>query len=278
MQATDPAGGSVAARCQALGLARSSFYYQPKAETALNLTLMRLLDEEFTRHNFKGVRGLRDHLRLAGYLVNEKRVRRLVRLMGHEPVYPKPRLSVPGQGVTPYPYLLRERPATAPNEVWSTDITYIPMAQGFHYLTAVLDWHSRYVLSWKLSNTLDVGFCLQALAAALRQAPAPYIFNSDQDSQFTCPAFEQALLDAGCRISCDGRGRATDNAFIERLWRTVKWEHIYLNPADEGHHLHQQLHAYFAYYNYRRPHQSLHGQTPAHVYQNNPTFNHRTIA
>ena len=146
VQAADPAGGSVVARCQALGLARSSFYYQPKAETTLNLTLMRLLDEEFTLHNFKGVRGLRDHLRLAGYLVNEKRVRRLVRLMGHEPVYPKPRLSVPGQGVTPYPYLLRERPATAPNEVWSTDITYVPMAQGFLYLTAVLDWHSRYVL------------------------------------------------------------------------------------------------------------------------------------
>lgn len=276
VQAADPAGSSIVARCQALGLARSSFYYQPKAETALNLTLMRLLDEEFTRHNFKGVCGLRDHLHLTGYLVNEKRVRRLVRLMGHEPVYPKPRLSVPGQGVTPYPYLLRERPATAPNEVWSTDITYVPMAQGFLYLTAVLDWHSRYVLSWELSNTLDVGFCLQALATALRQAPAPYIFNSDQGSQFTCPAFEQALLDAGCRISRDGRGRATDNAFIERLWRTVKWEHIYLNPADDGHQLHQQLQAYFAYYNHRRPHQSLHGQTPAHVYQTNPTFNHPT--
>jgi putative transposase len=147
VQAADPASGSVVARCQALGLSRSSFYYQPKAESALNLHLMRLLDEEFTLHNFKGVRGLRDHLRLAGYLVNEKRVRRLVRLIGHEPVYPKPRLSVPAQGVTPYPYLLRERPATAPNEVWSTDITYIPVAQGFLYLTAVLDWYSRYVLS-----------------------------------------------------------------------------------------------------------------------------------
>lgn len=277
VQAADPAGSSVVARCQALGLARSSFYYQPKAETALNLTLMRLLDEEFTRHNFKGVRGLRDHLRLAGYLVNEKRVRRLVRLMGQEPVYPKPRLSLPGQGVTPYPYLLRDRPATAPNEVGSTDITYVPMAQGLLYLTAVLDWHSRYVLSWELSNTLDVGFCLQAFASALRQAPAPYIFNSDQGSQFTCPAFEQALLDAGCRISRDGRGRATDNAFIERLWRTVKWEHIYLNPADDGHQLYQQLQTYFAYYNLRRPHQSLGGQTPAHVYQSNPTFDHTTI-
>jgi putative transposase len=227
---------------------------------------MRLLDEEFTQPDFKGVLGLRDHLRLAGHVVNEKRVRYLGRLMGHEPVYSKPRLTVPGQGVTPYPYLLRERPATSPNEFWSTDITCVPMAKGFLYLAAVLDWHSRYVLSWQLSNTLDVGYCLQTLADALRVAPAPYIFNSDQGSQFTSLAFEQALLDAGCRISRDGRGRATDNAFIERLWRTVKWEHVYLNPADNGHHLHHQLQAYFAYYNHRRPHQSLGGQTTAQVF------------
>ena len=277
VQSPDPSGGSVTARCQALGLARSSFYYQPRGESAYNLDLMRLLDEEFTDHNFKGVLGLRDHLRLAGHAVNAKRVRRLVRLMGHEAVYPKPRLSVPGQGVTPYPYLLGDRPATAPNEVWSTDITYVPMAKGFLYLAAVLDWHSRYVLSWQLSNSLDVGFCLQTLADALRVAPAPHIFNSDQDSQFTSLAYEQALLTAGCRISRDGRGRATDNAFIERLWRTVKWEHIYLDPADDGRHLHQQLHAYFAYYNHRRPHQSLGGQTPAHVYRTKQTFNHNPI-
>lgn len=167
------ADGSVQARCQALRLARSSYYYQPRGESAENLLLMRLLDEEFTNHNFKGVLGLRDHLRLAGHVVNEKRVRRLVRLMGHEPVYPKPRLSVPGQGITPYPYLLRDHAATAPNEVWSTDITYIPMAKGFLYLVAVLDWHARYVLSWELSNTLDVGFCLSAFQAALAQHPAP---------------------------------------------------------------------------------------------------------
>ncbi|MGI4740523.1 MAG: IS3 family transposase [Janthinobacterium lividum] len=268
VQAADPTSSSVVARCQALGLSRSSFYYHPKAKSALNLKIIRLHDEEFTLHNFKGVQGLRDHQRLAGYLVNEKRVRRLVRLMGHEPVYPKPRLSVPGQGFTPYPYLLRERPATAPNEVWSADITYSSMAHGFLYLTAVLDWYSRYVLSWELSNTLDVGFCLQALTAALRQAPAPYIFNLDLGSQFTCPAYEQTLLAAGCCISRDGRGRATDNAFIERRWRTVKWEHIYLNPADNGHQLHHQLHAYFAYYNHRRPDQSLAGQTIAQLYQN----------
>ena len=222
----DPAS-SVQARCQALGLSRSSFYYQPYGESAYNLELMRLLDEDFTDHNFKGMLGLRDHLRQPGHAVNEKRVRRLVRLMGHEPVYPKPRLSVLGQSVTPYPYLLQDRPATAPNEVWSTDITYVPMAKGVLYPAAVLDWHSRYVLSWQLSNTLDVGFCLQALADALRVVLAPHILNSDQSSQFPSLAYEQVPLAAGCRTSRDGRGRATDNAIIERLWRTVKWEHIY---------------------------------------------------
>ncbi|GAA4012705.1 hypothetical protein GCM10022408_26860 [Hymenobacter fastidiosus] len=275
VQASDE--GTVQARCQALGLARSSYYYQPRGETDLNLTLMRLLDEEFTRHNFKGVLGLRDHLRLLGHQVNEKRVRRLVRLMGQEPVYPKPRLSVPGQGVTRYPYLLRERVLSAPNEVWSTDITYIPMAKGFLYLVAVLDWHSRYVLSWELSNTLDVGFCLTALGAALALQPAPYIFNSDQGSQFTSQLFEQALLAAGCLISRDGRGRATDNAFIERLWRSVKWECVYLNPATDGRHLYEQLQAYFTYYNHQRPHQGLKGQTPAQVFAKTPTFHHPSI-
>ena len=151
------------------------------------------------------------------------------------------------------------------------------MAQGFLYLAAVLDWHSRYVLSWQLSNMLDVGFCLQALADALRHTLTPHIFNSEQGSKFTSLIYEQALLAASCRISRDGRGRATDNAFIERLWRTVKWKHIYLNPADDGRHLHQQLHAYFAYHNHRRPHQSLRGQTPAHVYRTSPTFNHNPI-
>ena len=262
---------SVHARCRALGLARSSFYYRPCGESADNLELLRLLDAEFTQHNFKGALGLRDHLRLAGHVVNEKRTRRRVRLMGHEPVYPKPRLSVPEQGVTPYPYLLRDRPATAPNEMWSTDITYVPMAKGFLYLAAVLDWHARYVLSWQLSNTLDVGFCLLALDQAPGVAPAPHIFNSDQGRRFTGHAYEQALLAAGCRVSRDGRGRATDNAFIKRLWRTVKWEHIYLNSADDGHHLHHQLQAYFAYYNHRRPHQSLGGQTPAQVFAQ-PSF------
>ena len=186
--------GSVLARCQALGLARNSYYYQPRGENAWNVELMDLLDEEFTCHNFKGVLSLRDHLRQLGYAVNEKRVRRLVRLMGQKPVYSKPRLSVPGEGITRYPYLLRERVLSAPNEVWSNDITYLPMARGFLYLVAVLDWHSSYVLS----NTLDVGFCLSALQGALAIQPAPLIFNSDQGSQFTSQPFEQTLLAAGC--------------------------------------------------------------------------------
>lgn len=225
-------------------LARSSYYYRPCGESALNLHLMRLLDEECTRHRCKGVLGMRDYLRLQGYAVNEKRVRRLLRLMGLEAVYPKPRLSTPGQGVTRYPYLLRERVITAPNEVWSTDITYLSRAKGFLYLAAVLNSHSRYVLSWELSNTLDVGFCLTALHAALARQRALLIFNSDQGSQFTSPAFEQELLQAGYLISRDGRGRATDNAFVERLWRSVKWEYVYLNPAEDGQHLYQQLQAY----------------------------------
>jgi len=224
----DP-GSSVQARCQALGLARSSFYYQPCGESAYNLELMRLLDEEFTQHNFKGVLGLRDHLRLAGHAVNEKRVRRLVRLMGHEPVYPKPRLGVPGQGVTPYPYLLRERPATAPNEVLVSPRRH---CEHGHYLRA----HDKGLplpgCRTRLARALRAqlaalqharcGLLPAGPRPGLRVAPAPHSFHSDQGSQFTSLAYEQALLAVGCRISRDGRGRATDNAFIERLWRTVK--------------------------------------------------------
>ena len=265
------ASGSVRQRCQALGLARSSYYYQPKGESVENLTLMRLIDEVFTRHCFLGVLGMRDHLRLQGQKVNAKRVRRLMRLMGLQPVYPKPDLSVPNVAAKRYPYLLRERVLEAPNQVWSTDITYVPMAHGFLYLVAVMDWFSRYVLSWQLSNTLDTAFCLLALHEALAQQPAPGIFNSDQGSQFTSHAFEQALLEAGCQISRDGRGRATDNAFIERLWRSVKWECLYLNPAEDGRQLYHQLIDYFHYYNYQRPHQGLNGLTPASVYLPQPT-------
>lgn len=263
--------GTIAQRCAALGLARSSYYYQPRGETAQNLALMRLLDEEHTRHCFLGVRGLHLWLRQQGYAVNVKRVRRLCRLMGLEAVGPKPDLSRPGRVAQRFPYLLRGQPATAPNHVWSTDITYLPLARGFLYLVAVLDWHSRFVLSWELSNSLEVDFCLRALAQAFARYGTPQIFNSDQGSQFTGHDFVAALQAAQCRISWDGVGRATDNAFIERLWRSVKYECIYLQPADDGLQIFQQLEAYFAYYNYHRPHQGLDGRVPASAYFQNST-------
>lgn len=258
--------GSITERCQALGLPRSSYYYQPRGESEENLRLMRLLDEEYTRHCFLGVRGLHAWLRLQGENVNRKRVRRLVRLMGLEAVGPKPRLSQPGEAPQRFPYLLREQRAEQVNHVWSTDITYVPLAGGFLYLVAVMDWYSRFVLSWELSNTLTVDFCLQALHQASGQYAKPQIFNSDQGSQFTGTQFVGALQKLGCQISWDGKGRATDNAFIERLWRSVKWECVYLNPADDGRQLYEQLLAYFHYYNYLRPHQGLQGKTPASIY------------
>ncbi|MEJ7664172.1 MAG: IS3 family transposase [Hymenobacter sp.] len=238
MQASGPGQARCRPAARPWAWRRSSFYYQPRGESAQNLALMRLLDEEFTRHNFKGVLGLRDHLRLAGHAVNEKRVRRLVRLMGHEPVYPKPRLSVPGAGRhalsvpaarTPVPRPpTRSGAPTSPTCPWpKASSTWSPCSTG-----------TRATCSAGSSPTRSTwAFACRPWPRPCATPPAPYIFNSDQGSQFTSLAYEQALLAAGCRISRDGRGRATDNAFIERLWRTVKWEHVYLNPADDGHHL-----------------------------------------
>ena len=273
---TAPAG-SIAQRCAALGLAHSSYYYRPCGETAQNLALMRLLDEEYTRHCFLGVRGLHLWLRQQGHAVNVKRVRRLCRLMGLRAICPQPDLSRPGQPALRFPYLLRDQPATAPNHVWSTDITYIPLARGFLYLTAVIDWHSRLVLSWELSNSMEVGFCLRALHHAFTDYGKPIIFNTDQGSQFTSAEFVGALQHAQCRISWDGKGRATDNAFIERLWRSVKYECLYLHPAEDGRQVFAQLEAYFTWYNHHRPHQGLNGQTPASVYQTKPQNQTPTI-
>ncbi|MBS1939347.1 MAG: IS3 family transposase [Bacteroidetes bacterium] len=258
--------GSILARCRALDLSRSSYYYKTKGESELNLELMRVMDQEFTLHSFHGVMGMRDFLRLDGYWVNEKRVRRLMRIMGLEAVAPKPDLSRPGKGHKRWPYLLRGLKIEGPDHVWSTDITYIPMAKGFLYLTAVMDWYSRYVISWRISNSLDTAFCLEALHGALLQRPAPRIFNTDQGSQFTSAEFTGALLAEGIAISMDGKGRATDNAFIERLWRTVKQQCIYRNAPSDGHELHQILSEFFAWYNHHRPHQHLDGLTPAHLY------------
>ena len=270
--------GSVLARCRALDLSTSSYYYQPKGESALNLELMRLMDEEFTAHCFHGVLGMRDFLRLEkGYWVNEKRVRRLMRIMGLEAVAPKPNLSKPAKGHKIYPYLLRGVTIDGPDHVWSTDITYIPMAKGFLYLTAVMDWYSRYVISWQISNSLDVSFCLEVLHGALLQRPAPKIFNTDQGSQYTSDDHTGALLKEGIKISMDGKGRATDNAFIERLWRNVKQQCVYRHSPTDGNELRRLLAEYFTYYNHRRPHQHLDGLTPAHLYFGLPDTRNRTL-
>lgn len=269
--------GSITARCRAIDLARSSFYYQPKGESGLNLELMRLMDQEFTTHCFHGVLGMRDFLRQQGYWVNEKRVRRLMRLMGLEAVAPKPGLSNPAPGHKVFPYLLRGVEITGPDHVWSTDITYIAMPKGFMYLTAVMDWYSRYVLSWKISNTMDTAFCLEALGEAFRQGGKPLIFNTDQGSQYTSIDFTSTLLDRGIKVSMDGKGRATDNAFIERLWRSVKQQCIYRHAPMDGRELYAILAEYFHYYNHQRAHQHLDGLTPAHLYLGLPDNRPRGI-
>lgn len=253
-------------QCELLGLNRSSYYYEPATETPLNLALMRLIDEEYTAHPFKGRRKMTRHLREQGYLVNIKRVRRLMQLMGIEAIYPQPRTTVVSQEHRIYPYLLRGVKIIRPFQVWSTDITYIPLANGFMYLTAVIDWYSRYVLAWQLSNTLDTQFCVDALQAALRLGQ-PEIFNTDQGSQFTSASFTGILEAAGIQISMDGKGRALDNILIERLWRTVKYEDIYLKHYETVPLLYRGLRDYFAFYNHERPHQSLDYRTPAAVFQ-----------
>jgi putative transposase len=256
---------NVSQQCALLGLSRSSYYYEPATETAVNLSLMALIDREYTAHPFRGSRGMTAWLRREGHEINRKRVRRLLRLMGLEAVYPKPRLSVGGGGHKVYPYLLRNVASERVNQVWSTDITYIPMPNGFMYLTAVIDWYSRYVLSWRLSNTLDVGFCLEALAEALRQG-CPEVFNTDQGVQFTSASFTSRLESAGAKVSMDGRGRCLDNVFVERLWRTVKYEYVYLWRPEDVPALIAGLRTYFGYYNEQRTHQSLEDRTPAEVY------------
>ena len=256
---------SIARQCKLLGLKRSSYYYKPKGETALNLFYMSLIDKQFLDTPFYGVKRMTYHLRNLGYVINEKRVRRLMRLMNLQAIYPKPRTSLGNSKHEKYPYLLRNVPITYNNQVWSTDITYIGMERGFMYLVAVIDWHSRYVLSWEISNHMEVGFCMETLKSALKQGK-PDIFNTDQGSQFTARTFTQILKDHQIKISMDGKGRAIDNVFIERLWRSVKYEHIFLYQYKNGLELWQGLNQYFNFYNHQRPHQSLKGKTPAMVY------------
>lgn len=257
---------SIRRQCELLGLNRATYYYQLATETPLNLTLMALIDKEYTAHPFYGRRQMTAYLRRQGYTVNPKRVRRLMQKMGIEAIYPKPRTTMSNQAHRIYPYLLCGVEITRPNQVWSSDITYIPMPNGFMYLTVIMDWYSRYVLAWQLSNTLDTLFCLDALEQALCLG-RPEIFNTDQGTQFTATAFTARLEAVGIRISMDGKGRTLDNIFVERLWRTVKYEDIYLKCYATVPQLYTGLHDYFSFYNYERPHQGLDARTPAAVYQ-----------
>lgn len=226
---------------------------------------MRLMDEQYLQTPFYGYRLMWAHLRSLGYEVNKKRIRRLYKKMGLEAIYPKPDLSRKHPEHQVYPYLLRNVSIERPNQVWSTDITYVPMKQGFLYLVAVIDWYSRYVLAWELSNSLEMSFCLNALDSAFQNGQ-PEIFNTDQGSQFTANAFVKRLLDKGIQVSMDGKGRALDNIFIERLWRDVKYNHIYIYDYEDGLSLYQGLKQYFILHNERKPHSSLNYKTPAQVY------------
>lgn len=261
----DQADLSVRRQCQLLGLSRASLYYQARAESEENLLLMRLLDEQYTRTPFYGIRRMTAWLRQQGYVINHKRVQRLLREMGLVAIYPAPRTSQPAPGHKIYPYLLRGVKIDRVDQVWSADITYVRLLRGFIYLVAIIDWFSRYVLSWEVSLTLESEFCLVALARALALA-RPEVFNTDQGAQFTSQAFTGALNERAVRISMDGRGRALDNIFVERLWRSVKYEEIYLKDYASVPEAREGLGRYFDFYNQERLHQSLNYKTPESVY------------
>lgn len=256
---------SIRHQCQLLGLARSSYYWPLAEERPENLTLMRAIDQQYLRTPFFGSRQMTAELRRQGHLVNRKRTQRLMRVMGLQGTVPGPHTSRPHPQHPVYPYLLRQMALTHSHLVWCADITYIPMPRGFLYLVAVLDWYSRYVVSWALSNTLDTRFCLQALEAGLARGE-PVIFNTDQGAQFTGQQWLERLQSQGILISMDGRGRALDNVFVERLWRTVKYEDVYLRDYQTAPELEDGLEAYFRFYNEERPHSALDHQTPAEVH------------
>jgi putative transposase len=251
---------SIRRQCELAGLARGSWYYEPAGETARNLKLMRRIDELYLKRPYFGSRRLADEL-----TVNRKRVQRLMRMMGLEAIYPKPQTTIRHPEHKIYPYLLRNVEVLRPNQVWSTDITYIPLRGGFLYLAAIMDWYSRYVLTWRLSNSLDSGFCVEALEAALRMGQ-PEIFNTDQGVQFTSVVFTSCLEARGVAISMDGRRRALDNVFVERLWRTVKYEEVYLKDYEDAWDAEKNLREYFDFYCHGRRHQALDKRTPAEVY------------
>lgn len=257
---------SVKAQCSLLSISRSGFYYDPKGPSPLNLTLMRLIDEQFLLTPYYGSRQMAHHLRRQGYNVGRHRVRRLMRLMGIEAIYQKPRTSDPHPAHKIYPYLLRNLVVNNAHQVWGTDITYIPIKRGFLYLVATMDWHSRKVLSWRLSNTMDTHFCVEALEEALALHGVPEIFNTDQGSQFTSFDFTNILKANRVKISMDGKGRWMDNVFIERLWRSLKYECVYLNAFETGLQARKEIGSWIEHYNQTRPHSTFNGQTPDEIY------------
>jgi putative transposase len=253
-------------QCELLSVCRSSLYYEPEPTDQEQLELMRRIDEIHLSHPCYGSRMLTQQLRAQGHSVNRKRVQRLMRLMGLESMAPKPNTSRPAPEHPVYPYLLRGLDICRVNQVWATDITYIPLGRGFAYLVAVMDWYSRRVLSWRLSNTLDSGFCVEALQEALFRFGKPEIFNTDQGSQFTAEPFTDVLLDRGIKISMDGKGRFIDNIFVERLWRSLKYEEVYLHVYDNLAEAREGIGRYFRFYNEQRFHTALGYQTPADFY------------
>lgn len=265
-------GVSIRQQCALLGVNRSSYYYEPVPEDEYNLLLMELIDEQYTKNPFYGSPKLTAWLRRSGHQVNIKRVKRLMGKLGIEAIYPTKNLSRPKEGHRLYPYLLTGLKIERPNQVWSADITYIRLLRGFLYLVAVIDWFSRYVLAWQLSNTLDASFCVEALKVALEQN-CPDIFNTDQGGQFTGDDFTSVLIGKEIRISMDAKGRAFDNIFVERLWRTVKYENVYLNNYETAAATYAGLGEYFSFYNHERPHQSLAYQTPFEVYSGKGRWN-----
>ena len=259
---------SIVKQCNILGISRSGYYYSPRPESPENLKIMRIMDEQYLKTPFYGTRRMHAHIKYQGYSVNIKRIRRLLRLMGLEAIYPKPNISSHQQGHKIYPYLLNGLSINNINQVWSSDITYIPMKSGFLYLVAIIDWYSRFVLSWRISNSLDSVFCVDALDEALKLG-CPEIFNTDQGSQFTGERHTSRLKSNEIKISMDGKGRAIDNVFIERLWRSLKYEYVYLNAPETGKELYHGLYDYFNFYNNERHHQSLGYQVPSAVHYKN---------
>lgn len=260
-------GLSITQQCELLGLPRSSYYHVPAPEAEETLRLMRAIDETYLAYPFFGSRQMTRWLRRQNHDVNRKRVQRLMRLMGLEAIYQKPNLSRALAGQRIYPYLLRNVAVTRPNQVWAMDITYVPVQGGYVYLCAVIDWFSRCVLAWELSNTLDASFCVRAVQRAVGRHGPPEIFNTDQGCQFTSAEFTTPLLALGVKLSMDGKGRCLDNVFIERLWRTVKYEEVYLKCYVSMVDAHAQLDRFFRFYNERRPHSTFDGATPGETYR-----------